>query len=68
MTLKNNLVNKLITYLGYYFSRFSAINNILYIAKTIASLPIIYNKSKITQKNNLINKLYRAFYFARCIK
>lgn len=55
-----NLVTKIITslvmYISYCPNHFFAAKNVLYMAKTIISLLITYNKSEITIQNNLATK------------
>lgn len=68
----SNLVAKAITsletYLGPRPNHFSVAKYDLYIAKTIANLPITCNKSKMTQKSNFANKSPRASYLLSCTK
>lgn len=57
-------ITSLLIYLDYYPNRLFVAKNTLYLAKTVANLSITCNKSKITPKNNVINKLVK--YFGYC--
>lgn len=62
------IISNIIIYLDLSLNYYSTTKNTLYITKIVVHLQISHNKNKITQKNNLTNKLYKKFYLPSYIK